>query len=62
MCYQVLSGWCLSGGGIVSVVFVFVLVGGAVRFDYTHACSGGMSCNSSYRYEFHASTHECKQT
>jgi len=56
MCHRMLPGCCLSGGAIVSVVFVFVfvLVGGAVR-------SGRMSCDSSYRYEFHRSTYECKQ-
>jgi len=43
-----LPGCCLSGGAIVGVVFVFVLVGGAVR-------SGRMSCDSSYHYEFHRS-------
>ena len=44
-----LPGWCLCGGGSVSVVFVFVLVlvDGVVRFVYTHASSGGMSRNSS---------------
>jgi hypothetical protein len=35
----------------VVFVFVFVLVGGVVRFVYTHAYCGGESCNSSYRYD-----------
>ena len=62
MCYRVLPGWCSCGGGSVSVVFVFMLVCGVVKFVYTHACCGeihdGMSCYMT----LHRRMHECKQT